>query len=251
MTLKDIFSKGSGKYVCLNLAAMAVTLIIAIAGTLYGLNVYTHHNEEITVPNLKDMQFSHAQMLLDKGNLVCIVSDTGYIKGKPEGCILYQSPAAGNKVKAGRTVYVTINSTHVPTMPLPDIADNSSIREAQAKLMAMGFRIGKTEYVQGEKDWVTAVKVHGRKVFAGDRIPTDAMIVLVVGDGTFDGDLGETEESIAPDENFSMSDIGEIVTEAAEAIKQSKQTTQPAAEKPAATTTPKTTTKKKTGENWF
>jgi beta-lactam-binding protein with PASTA domain len=250
MTFKDIFSKGSTKFVWLNLLAMAFTVTAVVLGTLYGLDIYTHHNEEITVPSLKDMQYSHAQMLLERGDLVCVVRDTGYVKGKPEGCILYQTPVAGSKVKSGRVIYVTINSSHVPTMPLPDIADNSSMREAQARLQAMGFRLGKIEYVQGEKDWVVGVKVHGHKVFAGDRIPTDALVVLIVGDGTYDGTFDESEETVMPDEDFSLENIGELVTGASETAAPAKQATQTAPEKtePSQKTS---TTKKKTGEDWF
>ena len=70
--------------------------------------------------------------------------------------------------------------------PLPDLADNSSLREAQALLLSMGFKVGDPEYISGEKDWVYGVLVNGKLAQAGDRVPNDAIIVLQVGDGTRD-----------------------------------------------------------------
>ena len=66
-------------------------------------------------------------------------------------------------------------------MALPDIADNSSLREAQAKLTAMGFKLGPVEYVSGDLDWVYGVKSQGRNVYAGERVPIDVPLVLQVG----------------------------------------------------------------------
>ena len=87
----------------------------------------------------------------------------------------------------------------VPTMAIPDIADNSSLREAQARLKAMGFKLGPVQYVAGDKDWVYGVKCQGRNVYAGDRVPVDALLVLQVGNsaGDYDEYDGEEEEEAA------------------------------------------------------
>ena len=63
----------------------------------------------------------------------------------------------------------------------PDIADNCDVYEAEVRLRAMGFKLGPKEYVEGDKDWVINVKCRGRVVNAGDKIPAEAPIVLVVG----------------------------------------------------------------------
>ena len=47
-------------------------------------------------------------------------------------------------------------------MSVPDIMDNSSLRQAEAKLRALGFRVTEPEYISGEKDWVYSVTYKGR-----------------------------------------------------------------------------------------
>lgn len=48
----------------------------------------------------------------------------------------------------------------------------------------MGFKTVEPKYTPGEKDWVYAILVNGRRVEVGERIPADATIVIQVGDGT-------------------------------------------------------------------
>lgn len=115
-----------------------------------------------------------------------VVSDTGYVKTLPPGCILEQFPAAGEHVKPGRTVSVTINATHTPTITLPDVIDNSSLREAMARLTAMGFKLNTPQFIAGEKDWVYGITVDGRHVAAGDKIPVDARLTILAGNGMRD-----------------------------------------------------------------
>ena len=90
------------------------------------------------------------------------------------------------EVKSGREIYLVVNAASTPTLTLPDIADNSSLREAQAKLRAMGFKLGPVEYVAGDKDWVYGVKSRGRNVYAGERVPIDVPLVLQVGNTSYE-----------------------------------------------------------------
>ena len=63
-----------------------------------------------------------------------MISDTKYVKDKAAGIILELKPGAGEKVKEGRTVYLRVNTLDVPLRVIRDVADNSSLRQAQAKL---------------------------------------------------------------------------------------------------------------------
>ena len=42
------------------------------------------------------------------------------------------------------------------------------------------------EFVPGDPDWVIALKVNGREVYSGERVPCDAAVVLVVGNSGSD-----------------------------------------------------------------
>ena len=89
----------------------------------------------------------------------------------------------GQKVKEGRIIYLTINTLNIPLRPVPDVADNSSMRQAQAKILAAGFKLSENEMIPGEKDWVYGVKYMGRQLEMGDKVPVGATLTLLVGDG--------------------------------------------------------------------
>lgn|SRR5574344_2862252 len=186
MKTNDFFAKFKSSYLWGNIIAMIVVIILLFVGLNFGLNLYTHHGEGISVPNLKGLSYGNAVRMLEERGLKIEVNDSGYNKNYAPDCILAQTPALGCKVKAGHTVYVTVNSPHSPMMAIPDLIDNSSLREAQAKLTAMGFKLLDPEYVHGEKDWLYGIKSRGRNLYAGDNVSVEIPLVLVVGDGKFD-----------------------------------------------------------------
>ena len=174
MESKEFFGKFKSKYLWGNLLAMALTVVLLCVGVKYGLDIYTHHGEGVPVPNLTGMTFNNAANLLDRNGLRIVVSDSGYNKRLPADCILAQSPGEGTSVKKGHTIYVTVNSPSSPTVTIPDIIDNSSVREATAKLTALGFKLLDPKIVTGEKDWVYGILCRGRRISAGDRVKKHA-----------------------------------------------------------------------------
>ena len=111
----------------------------------------------------------------------------------PAGCILDYNPAAGHKVKEGRIIYLTINSLNIPLQSVPDVADNSSLRQAEARLLAVGFKLAEIQYVPGEKDWVYGVKYKDRQLTTGEKVPVGAALTLMVGGG---GELPQETDSL-------------------------------------------------------
>ena len=211
------FKKLFSAYLWGNLLAMAAVAALVLFLLWKGLAIYTNHGETVDVPSLVGMQESDALYTLERLGLRGLVADSAFNKRKPTGCILDQLPAAGAKVKAGREIRLTINSAQTPTLPLPDVADNSSLREAQAKLTAMGFKLGPVEYIPGDKDWVYGVKSRGRNVYSGERVPLDVPLILQVGntssieaeeemlDSLDDIDIGDIDdETIGIDDIFDL-----------------------------------------------
>ena len=188
MSLKDFFRKLSGPVIWGNLLAMALVMVAIVAGLWFFLEQYTHHGEKVLVPNIKGMLYEDAAYALERVGLVAVVTDSAYNKNLPAGTILEQLPVSGREVKSGREISLTVNTSRTPTLVVPDIADNCSLREAEAKLKAQGFKLGPTEYVPGDKDWVLGVKCRGRGVLAGERVPLDAPLVLVVGNSSVGDD---------------------------------------------------------------
>lgn len=183
MTPSEFIGKFKSKYLWGNLAAMAVVVGVLFAGVKYGLDIYTHHGEAILVPNLRQKSIKEAEQLLAHLGMEMVVSDTGYVKALPPDCVLEQSIEPGERVKSGHVIYLVINSSNTPTLTLPDIIDNSSLREAMAKLTSMGFKLGQPKFIPGEKDWVYDVQVNGKSVAAGDKVSVEEALVIVAGNG--------------------------------------------------------------------
>lgn len=188
MKAKDFFRKIFSFRLWTNLFSMLFVVVLLCWGVKIGIDIYTHHGEEIEIPDVRHKLFSDAEHILAGKGLRIAVSDTGYVKTLPPDCILEQSPGAGKAVKLGRVVYVVINSSSSPMLTVPDIIDNCSYREARAKLMAMGFKVGPTEYISGEKDWVYGLKSKGRNLHNGQKVSVNDVIVIQVGDGMRDTD---------------------------------------------------------------
>jgi hypothetical protein len=188
MKSSDFFGKLTSKYIWLNLLAMAIVLVLLVVGAKFGIDMYTHHGEAILIPDIRHKSYADAKQILANEGLLIEVTDTGYVRTLPADCILEQSPQPGDKVKSGHVIYVIVNSGNTPTITLPDIVDNSSVREAIAKLTAMGFKVGPPQYIVGEREWVYGATVNGRHVSAGERIPVGAVVVLQVGNGSRSAD---------------------------------------------------------------
>lgn len=193
MTIKEFFSFRQNKFFWLNLVAMIVVCALLLFGVLKGLDIYTRHGEAVVVPNVKGMSVAEAEKQFANQGLTCLVSDSSYVKNLAAGCILDYNPAAGQKVKQGRTIYLTINRLSIPLHDVPDVADNSSMRQAQARLLASGFKLNENEQVPGEKDWVYGVKYKGRLLEKCEKVPEGATLTLMVGDG---GEYPEEGDSI-------------------------------------------------------
>ena len=193
ISLKDFFSFKNNKVFWVNLIAMPIVVIAVIFGVLHWLDTYTHHGESIIVPNINGLPLEEAGKELSKKNLELEVVDSNYVKGMSAGAVLEQKPIAGAKVKIGRTIYLTINTGEIPKVAIPDIIDNSSYRQAEARLRAMGFKLTEPEYIEGEKDWIYGVKYNGKELTSGEKIPREAVLTLCVGDDELKGDSIRTD----------------------------------------------------------
>ena len=188
MKTKEFFGKFCSKFLFWNLIAMALVVILLVVGVNYGLDWYTHHGESIRVPNIEGMRIAKAREMMEELGLEIVVTDSGYNKRLPADCVLSQNPGAGLTVKSGHTIYVTINSSNSPSVAIPDVVDNCSFREAEAKLISLGFKVLPPQYVTGEKDWVYGVLCNGRRVTAGERVSIEQPLTLQIGSGQYGAD---------------------------------------------------------------
>lgn len=207
MTTREFISKFCSTYVWGNIWAMVLVVFLLGLGVKYGIIFYTHHGEAIAVPDLTHKIYSDADDEMEKLGLKIAVGDTGYVRSLPPDCILEQSIPPGQRVKSNHIIYVTINASSSPTIAIPDIIDNSSLREAEARLTAIGFKLTAPDYVSGEKDWVYGIKADGHNVVAGQRVAVDKQLTIVVGDGKLSRDAQiEYVDPDVPTEDITIDD---------------------------------------------
>lgn len=205
MTIASFFNKFKSRFLWLNLLGMFCVVIIFVVILIFGMNIYTRHGKSISVPDLRGKMYTEVERLLEEAELSIVIVDTDYVKSMPDGCVLEQMPIAGSKVKAGRQIFVTVNSLKTPMLTLPNIIDNTSLREATAKLKAMGFKLGTPQAVYGDADWVYGVLANGRSVNNGDRIASDKILVIQYGGGIDNAE----EDSLYLDELLEQELLGE------------------------------------------
>lgn len=180
-TKKD--TKASIRFVLINLAAMAVVVVAAVLITFRWIDSYTEHGVAIMVPDITGMQEEEAVSVLSQHDLVGVVDEHTYVKGVPVGEIINQRPAGNAKVKRGRKVYLTVSSGNQPMIAVPDIADNSSLRQAESRLRAAGFKLAPNDTIEGELDWVYGIRYKGRELQGEELIPEGAELTLIIGGG--------------------------------------------------------------------
>ncbi|MBS7322733.1 MAG: PASTA domain-containing protein [Prevotellaceae bacterium] len=195
----------------MNIVMMVLIIVAVPVGALYMLDSFTHHGEKIEVPNVLGKSLYDAETMLKDRGLVALVVDSVYDKSAPRGSVLEQSPKSGYEVKGGRMVYLTVNLKGEPMAQVPDVVGHGSLREAVALLQSLGFKLTAHKPVLGRpKDLVLGVKQGTRDVHAGETIPRDRPLTLVIGGGEIDSTMYEDEFDVEDDfEDVNIDEDGE------------------------------------------
>jgi eukaryotic-like serine/threonine-protein kinase len=172
------------------LAGVLLHLALAVLGFLVVALIFfyaylpstTNNGETITVPDIEGKSLSELETELEKRLLRFEVSDSSYSDNHPPLSVLKQYPHAGAKVKEGRKIYVTVNRTQPPTVPVPNLIDGSVVN-AEAVLRSNQLKRGKIKLVSGPFNMVKDMLYKGSRIAPGTRIAKGSVIDLVVMDG--------------------------------------------------------------------
>jgi eukaryotic-like serine/threonine-protein kinase len=100
--------------------------------------------------------------------------------------IIYQEPSAGEVVKKGRIIFLSVNKLSPPSIAMPKLVDLSfrnAVLTLQSYRLVMGDTIFKPDLAAGA---VLSQLFNGREVSPGSQIPIGSRISLVVGAGLSD-----------------------------------------------------------------
>jgi beta-lactam-binding protein with PASTA domain len=185
-----------GNHILKNLLIIIACGILLILLALLFLNVYTRHGQNVVVPTLEGLQLNEANTILHAKGLHAEIVDSVYSRNAVPGAIIDQTPKAGNKVKEGRSIYITIYSKTPQQVSVPGLVDYST-RQAVALLNSLGFTQLTMEKIPAEySGLVMAVKYRGKTLAPEEKIPAGSPLTLVVTSGTQADSLNMDNEYI-------------------------------------------------------
>lgn len=159
-----------------------VIIVLTVISSLL-LRFGTRHGSHLSVPDFSEMHLTDAERLARRQGLEIIVNDTLFVPAYDGGTILDQLPKGGAEVKAGRKVYVTINSSRQKSVKVPYVAERS-LRLAKNELEAAGFEIERLEYVDDiATNYVLEQYVGNQKINGNSNVMAEigSGITLIVG----------------------------------------------------------------------
>ncbi len=166
-----------------NLLLATLVIIILVSGILWWLNIYTHHNEAVVVPDVKRLKMEQASVLFRNNELRFEIIDSVYNKASKPGVIVETIPKAGTKVKKGRKIFLKINAVSAPKVAMPDVRDQSK-RQAIAMLTSLGIKNIVEKYISGSyENLVINLEYEGKTVKPGERLPVNGQFTLFISSG--------------------------------------------------------------------
>lgn len=190
--MKELIRFLKSRIFWINALVIFIVIIMSIGLVYKWLDSFTDHGNSVSVPDLKGMNIKKVNDFLKTKNLSFKIADSSvYLLDQKPGTIVEQDPQPDEKVKQGRTIYLTITRSSAPMVKVPALKD-VSLRQAEAILAASGLRMGEQIFKPDlAKNAVLSMMINGRDLKAGTDVPKGSAIDLIVGDG-----LGNTVVTI-------------------------------------------------------
>lgn len=167
--------------VLINILCGAALVAVLFLSVNILLRVVTQHNITVTVPDLVGEDRASAQALAEQNNLQLVITDSVYVSRFRRGCVYAQNPKAGEKVKKGRKIYLTMNASHEKQVKMPDLV-GYSLRQAKVELTSRKLKLGKLFYVNDiATNNVLAQMRSGQAIAPGTSIDVGTVIDLQLG----------------------------------------------------------------------
>ena len=178
---KSSGSKFLSNWIVKNILIAISIVVVLIVGSMIFLNVFTKHNQELTVPDLANLTVDEAQIVAAEAGMRVEVTDSAFVKRMKRGAVYRQNPVPGSKVKEGRRISLTINAVNPRQITMPDLIGYST-RQAKAELLSRGLVLGSLIYVQDMATNNVLKQLHNnQEIEPGVMIESESVIDLVVG----------------------------------------------------------------------
>ena len=162
---------------------IVLTLVAVIILSSILMMLITRHGTHRTVPNFTGVKIEQARKDAASKELEIIINDSLFVPAYEGGIVLDQLPKSGAEVKAGRKIYVTINSFREKMVKVPYVAGRS-LRQAKNMLEVAGLGIEKLVYEEDiATNYVLAELVEGKEINENSNVELEmgSGVVLKVG----------------------------------------------------------------------
>ena len=162
---------------------ICLTLVAIIFVSSVMMKLITRHGTHRTVPDFSGVKIAAAERIADEERLEIIINDSLFVPAYEGGIVLDQLPKGGAEVKAGRKVYVTINSFREKMVEVPYVAGRS-LRQAKNMLEVAGLGIEQLLYEEDiATNYVLAEIVEGKELTRESKVEIEmgSGVVLKVG----------------------------------------------------------------------
>ena len=147
-----------------NAVLIVLTFFAIMVVWSVAMNIITRHGSHRTVPDYMGVKITDVQQAAKKGGFKIVIVDSLFVPAYEGGIVLDQLPKGGVEVKAGRKVYVTINSFRQKMVKVPYVAGRS-LRQAKNMLEVAGLGIEKLVYEEDiATNYVLAELVDGKEL---------------------------------------------------------------------------------------
>lgn len=167
--------------------ALSIVLFISLIYFYIYLPGTTNHDQNVVVPDLMGKDLFEVDKELKAALLRYEVGDSSYSSDQMPLTVLAQVPKAGQQVKENRKIYLTINRRTPPTLPLPNLFGDGgagSLENAEAVLRSSELSRGRIIYRRSPNyHLIMEIRMNGKPITPGTRVPKGSTIDLVVGDG--------------------------------------------------------------------
>jgi serine/threonine-protein kinase len=143
--------------------------------------------ETVSVPDVTGKSFEEAEKILAAKNLTAMKGYERYDTKRPVGAILFQNPTPNAQVKAGRHVYLSINSSKKPNAPMPDFKGRT-LGDVKLTLERLGLELSAVEYAVVYKREEEGLVV-SQSIPAGAVLKAGTSISITVGKLPEDGGI--------------------------------------------------------------
>ncbi len=189
---KGLWAQLKGRPIVYHAVLIVLALVAVIIVSSILMMIITRHGTHRTVPEFMGSKLDVVKQEAERRGLEIIVNDSLFVPAYEGGIVLDQLPKAGAEVKAGRKVYVTINSFREKMVKVPYVAGRS-LRQAKNMLEVAGLGIEKMVY---EEDIATNYVL--AEIVDGIELNSESDVELEMGSGV------TLKVGVEPDKNNTI-----------------------------------------------